>query len=164
MSGQKPRLTKEGKTIICKMDNFVPLVVPGLSTSFGCSSSSTSTLQDLSSTSPAQERSDGPAPGDWYGSPSETHNKNRKRDGNRDSDDRLRDLPEWLEEFADNLEDTEVHAPAALRKWHQNQGSTVCFLTSQKRPKLRSLLANQNDKGSLQKTHWRSSTSSSKVW
>ena len=29
-------------------------------------------------------------------------------------------------------------------------------------PRLRSLLANQNDKGSLQKTHWRSSTSSRK--
>ena len=27
-SGQKPRLTKEGPTIICKTDNFVPLVVP----------------------------------------------------------------------------------------------------------------------------------------
>ena len=26
--GQKPRLTKEGKTIVCKTDNFVPLVVP----------------------------------------------------------------------------------------------------------------------------------------
>ena len=32
------------------------------------------------------------------------------------------------------------------------------------RPKLRSLLANQKDKGSLQKTHWRSSTSCRKVW
>ena len=28
-SGQKPRLTKDGKSIICKTDNFVPLVVPG---------------------------------------------------------------------------------------------------------------------------------------
>ena len=28
--GQKPRLTKEGKTIVCKTDNFVPLVVPGV--------------------------------------------------------------------------------------------------------------------------------------
>ena len=26
--GQKPRLTKEGKTLVCKTDNFVPLVVP----------------------------------------------------------------------------------------------------------------------------------------
>ena len=72
VSGQKPRLTKEGKTIICKTDNFVPLVVPGLSTSPGSNSSSTSTLQDLSSTSPAQERSDGLATGDWCGSPSKT--------------------------------------------------------------------------------------------
>ena len=41
-----------------------------------------------------------------------TQNKNKKRDGNRDSDDRLRDLPEWLEEFTDNLEDTVVPALA----------------------------------------------------
>ena len=69
VSGQKPRLTKEGKTITCKTDNFVHFVVPGLSTSSGSNSSSTSALQDLSSTSPAQERSDGLAPGDWCGSP-----------------------------------------------------------------------------------------------
>ena len=31
VSGQEPRLTKDGKSITCKMDNFVPLVVPGLS-------------------------------------------------------------------------------------------------------------------------------------
>ena len=31
VSGQKPRLTKEGKTITCNTDTFVPLVVPGLS-------------------------------------------------------------------------------------------------------------------------------------
>ena len=54
VSGQKPRLTKEGKTITCKTDNFVPLVVPRLSTSSGSNSSSTPALQDLSSTSPAQ--------------------------------------------------------------------------------------------------------------
>ena len=29
VSGQKPRLTKDGKSIIYKTDNFVPLVVPG---------------------------------------------------------------------------------------------------------------------------------------
>ena len=32
VSSQKPRLTKEGKTIECKTENFEPLVVPGLST------------------------------------------------------------------------------------------------------------------------------------
>ena len=60
VSGQKPRLTKDGKTIICNIDNHVPLVVPGLSTSSGSVSSSTSPSQDSSSTSssPATERSD----------------------------------------------------------------------------------------------------------
>ena len=91
VSGQKPRLTKEGKTILCKTDNFVPLVVPGFSTS---SSSSTSTSQDLS-TSPAQERSDEHAPREWCRSSSKPDNKNKKRYDSRDADDRLRDLPEW---------------------------------------------------------------------
>ena len=142
VSGQMPRLTKDGKTSVCKTDNFVPVVVPGLSNSSGNNSSETSTPHDLSSTSPAQERSDEtsePLP--------------KKRDRNRDSDD-------WLEEFTDDLEDTELHAPAngwrssqtiwrtqkcqcphtflrtqvrnVPRMWYQNQGSTVFILTSQK--------------------------------
>ena len=123
-SGEKPLVTKEVKSIICKTDNFVPLVVPRLSTSSGSNSSSTSPLQDLSLTSPSQMRSDGLAPGDWCGSPSKTQNKNKKRDGNRDSDDRLRDLPEWLEEFADNLQDTEVHAPAHISEDSDSEGFT----------------------------------------
>ena len=44
--------------------------------------------------------------------PQKTPNQNKKRSGNRDSDDRLRDLPEWLEELTDNQEDTEMPAPA----------------------------------------------------
>ena len=32
-SGQKPHLTKKGKRIDCKISNYVPVVVPGLSTS-----------------------------------------------------------------------------------------------------------------------------------
>ena len=31
VSGQKPRFTKDGKSVLCQADNFVPLVVPGLS-------------------------------------------------------------------------------------------------------------------------------------
>ena len=46
VSGQKPRLTKDGKTVICKTDNFVPLVVPGLSTNPKSSSSSASLSQN----------------------------------------------------------------------------------------------------------------------
>ena len=63
-SGQKPQLTKQGKNIICKTETTVHLVVPGLSSNSGTSSSSTSPPQDPSSTSssPASERSDEPAP------------------------------------------------------------------------------------------------------
>ena len=84
------------------------------------------------------------------------------------ADDRLRDLHEWLEEFADNLEDTEVLAPAHISRglrFGTSYESGIKIKEAQysyslpKRPKLRSLLANQDDKGSLQKTHWRSSTS-----
>ena len=89
-----------------------------------------------------------------------------------DADDRFRDLPEWLEEFTDNLEDTEVSASANISHDSVSESPTtvvkikeaqyLCSLP--KRPKPRSLLANENDKGSLQKTHWRSSTSSRKFW
>ena len=74
--------------------------------------------------------------------PKKKQNKYKKRDGSRDADDRLRDLPGWLDEFTDNLEDTEVQAPAHISQdsvserptkvWYPNQGSTVFILTSQK--------------------------------
>ena len=46
VSGQQPRVTKEEKTIVCKTDNFAPLVVPGLSSNPASSSSSASLSQD----------------------------------------------------------------------------------------------------------------------
>ena len=49
-----------------------------------------------------------------------------------------------------------------LQKWHPEESQYLYSFP--KRPKLRSMLANQDDKGSLQKTHWRSSTSSRKKW
>ena len=78
---------KEWKTIICKTDNFVPLVVPGLSTS---------SMSNSSSTSPAQERSDELGPREWCRSSSKNP-KQTKKDHSRDADDRLRDLPESFE-------------------------------------------------------------------
>ena len=47
-NGETPRLTKHGKTITCTMANFVPLVVPGLSSSSSSSLSSTSRSTDQS--------------------------------------------------------------------------------------------------------------------
>ena len=56
--------------------------------------------------------------------------------------DPLRDLPEWLQDFTENLEDTETPVPAhgshdsdsePLRKWYPSQGSTVFEHTSKKK-------------------------------
>ena len=46
VSSQEPRLAKDGTSIICNTDNFVPLVVPGLSTNPESSSSPASLSQD----------------------------------------------------------------------------------------------------------------------
>ena len=55
-SGREPRLTKKGKQTFCKTE-FVPRVVPGLSSSSTTTSSSTSPPQDLSiSLDPANTR------------------------------------------------------------------------------------------------------------
>ena len=162
VSGHKPRLTKEGKTIVCKTDTFVGLVVPGLFTSSGSNSSSTPGI--VNKISPWAK---------WRTSPTKVVRIILKRSQSRDADDRLRDLPEWLEEFTDNLEDTEVPAPAhnfSGLRFGTSYESDIKIKEAQhlyslpKRPKLRCLLSNQNDKGSLQKTHWRSSTSDKKVW
>ena len=77
-SGKQPRLTKQGKKIFMQDGNFVPLVVPALSSNFGTSLSSTSLPQDSSSTSssPASERSDEPAPGNLR--ETKTNNPTRK--------------------------------------------------------------------------------------
>ena len=138
ISGQKPRLAKEDKTIVCNTDNLVPLVVSGLSTSSGIHSSSTSPPQDSLSTSsstspsPDQERSDELAPGDWCRSSSKNTQQNKKKDDSRDADDRLRDLSEWLEEFTDYLEDAEVHAPAHISQDSDSERHTKVVSISRK--------------------------------
>ena len=69
-SGQKPHLTKDGKKFLRKTANFVPVVVPGLSSNSGASSSSTSLPQDSSrSSSPASFRSDEGVSGHWRNPP-----------------------------------------------------------------------------------------------
>ena len=60
-NGETPRLTKNGKTITCFMDNFVPLVVPGLSPSSSSSSAPTSRPKDQSNSSGESETSADPA-------------------------------------------------------------------------------------------------------
>ena len=39
---------------------------------------------------------------------------NTNKERRSSADDRLQGLPQWLEPFTDNLEDTETHAPAKV--------------------------------------------------
>ena len=82
----------------------------------------------------------------------------------------MRDLLEWLQEFADNLEDAEVPATANIS--HDSDSEHPMKVASRKpstfalpkKPKLRGLQANQHHKGSLPKAKWRTSTSGRKMW
>ena len=56
--------------------------------------------------------------------------QNEKRDDSRDADDRLRDLPKWLEEFTNNLEDKELHAPAHISQDSDSELPTIMFPTA----------------------------------
>ena len=77
--GQSPNLSKNGKIVPCTSDNFVPLVTPGVTKDkkYFC----------ISRWFSWSDQKFG------FGSPSAA------------SGDRLRDMPEWLEEFAEGLVD-----------------------------------------------------------
>ena len=150
-SGQKPHLTKHGTRINCNFANYVPVVVPGLSTSSSTSSSpdsSTSSSQDsvVGTENPATERSEIMSEESW-GNPSrgsaETENTNDEDDEELRSE-LLQDLPELLQDYKENLLDKNVqphqYSPALLmnyqwsreQKWYQVEVSTESTLTSRK--------------------------------
>ena len=142
INGQKPHLIKNGIRIICNTENFVPIVVPGLTSSSSTSSSSLRTpikqeshsSSSSSSSSPSsptvgdmsvREREDAsnrdisPVPvselvDDRTGEPVETQanqipKQNKKETtierGNLCDDS---EIPEWLQEFRENLVDDEI--------------------------------------------------------
>ena len=100
INGQKPHLIKNGIRIICNTENFVPIVVPGLSSSSSGSDSSTprtlSRQESYCSTSSSSSSS----------SPS----LNERRDPllKERRDPLYSEIPEWLQEFKENLVDDEV--------------------------------------------------------
>ena len=59
-------------------------------------------------------------------------NQNEKKNDNRDSDELLRDLLEWLEEFTDNLEDTEMPVPAHISQDSDSERLTKVVSKSRK--------------------------------
>ena len=109
---KKPHLTKNGSGILCKTEHIVLVVVQGLATgssSSSASSSSTSLPQDSSSASPSPARlrsDDTHAEASGGGGDPPKIKKNQKKGNIQATRRRLRDLPEWLEEFTDDLEDT----------------------------------------------------------
>ena len=108
---------------LCSTGNVVPVVVPGLSSSTHAMSSCISFPQDLSSTSASRERvrSD-----DTYdqalGDRGDLPKKKALRTTIKQREIDLRDLPEWMEEFRDNLEDTDVLAPTHISYYSDSEG------------------------------------------
>ena len=135
INGQKPHLIKDGIRIICNTENFVPIVVPGLSSS---SSGSSSTFRrpmkqeshSSSSSSPTvgeiqvREREDATNSDispvqvsnlvdDGSGKPDEiqankipkTNKKETTIERGNPSDS---EIPEWLQEFREKLVDDEI--------------------------------------------------------
>ena len=76
-----------------------------------------------------KEQSDEHAPGNWG---PENQKPNKKKNGSRDSDDRLRDLPEWMEDFTDHLEDTETPVPAHVSQDSDSERPTKVGSKSRK--------------------------------
>ena len=66
INGQKPHLIKDGIRKICNTENFVPIVVPGLSSSSPASSSTsrTPTKQESLSSSPSSPSPSSPTVGE----------------------------------------------------------------------------------------------------
>ena len=140
INGQKPHLIKNGIRIPCNTENFVPIVVLGLSSSSSGSSSTSRTpsrqeshcspSSSSSSSSPTvseiqtREREDqtesdiSPVPvsttvDERSGRPDDNQaNKipktNKKESKREQSDPLCSEIPEWLQEFRENLVDDEI--------------------------------------------------------
>ena len=143
--GQKPHLTQNGKIIDCNISNYVPFVVPGLSTvvpGLTTSSSSTSpspTSQDSVvdvnryTENPVQQRS-GSTSEELRGDPlHETKETENKKKGNQKKYKEIyrMNLLDWLQEFWENL----VDESTSSEPWRNpEQGSQVTSKSSHELP------------------------------
>ena len=128
INGQKPHLIKNGIRIICNTENFVPIVVPGLSSSSSGSSSTSRTPMKQESRSSSSSSSSSSSPtvvspvpvsnsvDDRSGQPDETQAnktpKTNKKETTIERGDPLcsdhSEIPEWLQEFKEILVDDEI--------------------------------------------------------
>ena len=115
--GQKPHFTKNGKIIDCNISNYVPFVVLGSSTSSSATptptSSSFSSQDSVFDTSrytenPVPERSGSMSEelrGNLAHKSTETENTNKNEGCEEVQSDLFHELPDWLQEFTENLVD-----------------------------------------------------------
>ena len=140
INGQKPHLIKNGIRIICNTENFVPIVVPGLTSSSSTSSSSSRTpmKQESHSSSSSSSSPSSPTEGemsvrekeevpngditpvpvselvdDRTGEPVENLANQIPKSKERTTIERGNlcddpEIPEWLQEFRENLVDDEI--------------------------------------------------------
>ena len=115
-SCQKPHLIMNGKKIHCNKSNNVPFMVPGLSTrsfttpTHTCSTSASQDSVDVRqyAGNPEPERSGSTSEelrGNPMHKPTETKNKNKNEGREEVQSDLLHDLPDWLQDFRENLID-----------------------------------------------------------
>ena len=153
INGQKPHLIKNGIRIPCNTKNFVPIVVPGLSSSSSGSSSTIRTPMKQESRSSSSSSSSPSSPtvdeiqtreqedrtesdispahvsttvDDGSGQPDDTQaNKtpkpNKKESKKEQSESLCSEIPEWLQEFRENLVDDEspVHGDSHASSSHE---------------------------------------------
>ena len=124
INGQKPHLIKNVIRIPCNTENFVSIVVPGLSSS---SSGSSSTLRSFSrqenhSSSSSSSSSSSPTVSEIQTREREDQNEsdfspvrvsknqkpNKKESKRVQSDQMCSEIPEWLQEFREILVDDEL--------------------------------------------------------
>ena len=137
INGQKPHLIKNGIRIQCITENFVPIVVPGLSSSSSSSShpSTSMTPSRQESNHPTSSSSSSSSPTTTASSDSET--REREDQSGIDSppvpvssshveriergDPLCSDIPEWLQEFRENLVDDEIpeHRDSHASSFHE---------------------------------------------
>ena len=157
INGQKPHLIKDGIRIICNTENFVPIVVPGLSSSSSGSSSTLRTPMKQESHSSSSSSSSSPTVGeiqvreredatnsdispvpvselvdDGSGQPDKIQaNKTQKPNKKETTVERRNpsdsEIPEWLQEFREILVDDEIPLQGGS---HASSSNTVFILFS----------------------------------
>ena len=113
-SVHKPHLIIKGKRLDCNMSNHVPFVVPGLSSPTSSSAPSPSSSQESISANrenrdienPVSERSRG-TNGELRGNPLQESTE-RTVEAEEVQRDVPHELPDWLQEFRENLVDESI--------------------------------------------------------